>query len=184
MQATTCVHHGVPNPILQEADGVFHNPVAFHPTHGVFNTDADGGNTTIGRFLRGCEFPSTRLFLRLEDHDPLQKESLEALILIQRTASWQGITGHLRHALLRRFAFTCVAQEGNVTALLDHEEIFERVTLLLATVVFFLLLRIFRTRDRPFGPIVHKRGGVDVSSGSCLASITANSSAVRAGRRC
>jgi len=104
MQATTCFHDGIPHPILQEADGVLHNPVAFHPTHGVFNAESDRGNTTIDRFLRGGEFSSARFFLRLEDHDPLQKESLDALLLLQTTASWQGITGQLRHALLRRFA--------------------------------------------------------------------------------
>ena len=91
MQATTCFHDGVPHPVLQEADFVLHDPVAFHPTNGVFNTDSDGGNTTIRRFLRGREFSSRRFFLGLDDRDVLQAESLEALILIQTAARWQGI---------------------------------------------------------------------------------------------
>jgi len=70
-----------------------------------------------------------------------------------------------------------------VTGLLDHEEVFERVTLLLATVIFFLLLRIFRTLDWSFSTILLKRGEVEVASVWCLASSAANSSAVRAGRR-
>jgi len=184
MQATTRFHDGITHPVLQEADCVFHPPVAFHPTHGVFNADADGGNTTIGRFLRGREFPATRCFLGLDDRDPRQKDSLETLILIQATAGWQGIPGELRHAFIRRVAFIRVAQEGNVTGLLDHEEVFERVTLLLATVLFFLLLRIFRTLDRSFGPVLHKRGEATAASVSCRVNIAANSSAVRAGRRC
>src|SRR5207247_3379632 len=118
------------------------------------------------------------------DRDPRQEESLEALILIQTAARWQGIARQLRQALIRRFAFIRVAQEGNVTGLIDHEEVFERVTLLLAAVIFFLLLGILRTLDGSCGPIVHKRGHVDVSSVSFLASIAANSSAVRAGRSC
>jgi hypothetical protein len=164
MQATTRFHDGVPNPILPEADGVFHDPVAFDPTNGMFDPHADGRDPTICLFLRGREFPTTRFFLGLEDRDPRQEESLEALILIQTTADWQGITRELRHALIRRLAFTCVTQEGNVTGFIDQQEVFERVALLLATVIFFLLLRIFRTLDRSFRPILPKRGGVETPS--------------------
>jgi hypothetical protein len=66
MQATTCFHDGVPYPVLQKADLVLHEPVAFHPTNGVFNTDSDGGNTAIRRLLRGCEFPVVSLNCRDE----------------------------------------------------------------------------------------------------------------------
>jgi hypothetical protein len=69
MQATTCFHDSVPHPVLQEADVVLHDPVAFHPTNGVFNTDADGGKTTIRRLLRGREVSSRRFFLGLDDRD-------------------------------------------------------------------------------------------------------------------
>ena len=95
MQATTCVHDGVPHPILQEADGVLHDPVAFHPTNGVFNANSHGGNTTIGRFLKGRECPSTRFFRGLADRDPILEESLEALLLIQTAARWQGLPSQL-----------------------------------------------------------------------------------------
>ena len=51
MQATACFHDGVTYPILQKTDFVLHDPVAFHPTDRVFNSDADGGKTTIRRLL-------------------------------------------------------------------------------------------------------------------------------------
>lgn len=95
MQATTCFHDGVPHPILQEADFVLHDPIAFYATNGVFNTDSDRGNTTIRRFLRGCEFSARRFFLGLDDRDVMQVESLEAFILIQTAARWQGIPSQL-----------------------------------------------------------------------------------------
>jgi hypothetical protein len=79
MQPTTRFHHGITNAILQEADFIFHYPVAFHPTNGVFNTNYAGGNTTIGHLLRRGEFPTTRCFLGLEDRDARQEKSLEAL---------------------------------------------------------------------------------------------------------
>jgi GNAT superfamily N-acetyltransferase len=181
MQATTCFHNGVPNPVLQEADFVFHDSIAFHPANGMFDADADGRDPTIGRFFRGREVPSTRCFLGLEDRDPILEESLEALLLIQTAARWQGIARQLRQALIRRFAFTSVAQEANVTRLSDHEEVFERVALLLATVILLLLFGICRAVDRTFGAIMPKRGVVDLPSVACVSNIAANSAAVRAG---
>ena len=181
MQATTCFHDGIPHPVLQKADFVLHDPVAFHPTNGVFNADSDGGNTPIRRFLRGREFSSTRCFLGLDDRDVLQAESLEAFILIQTAARWQGIPSQLCHTLIRGFAFISVAQEAHMTRLRDHEEVFERVALLLATVIFLLLFGICRAVDRTFGTIMPKRGVVDLPSVACVLNIAANSAAVRAG---
>src|SRR5919198_193661 len=181
MQPTTRFHHGIPNAILQETDFVFHNPIAFHSTNGVFNADSDGGNTTIGRFFRRSEFTTTRCFLQLEDRDARQEKSLEALILIEATAGWKGIACQLGHALIRGFSFTGVAQEAHVTGLIDHEEVFERVTLLLATVIFVLLFGICRAVDRTFGTIMPKRGVVELPSVACVSNIAANSAAVRAG---
>jgi hypothetical protein len=181
MQPTTRFHDGITNAILQEADGVFHNPIAFHPTNSVFNADADGGNTTIGRLLKRSEFPTTRCFLRLQDRDPRQEESLEALILIQATAGGQGIACQLCNALIGGLAFTGVAQEAHVTGLVDHEDIFERVTLFLATVIFLLVLGIFRAVDGSFGTIMKKKAVWGPASVRFAASSVAKSSAVRAG---
>jgi hypothetical protein len=181
MQATTCFHDGVPHPVLQTTDFVLHDPVAFHPTNGVFKADSAGGNTTIRCFLRGCEFSSRRCFLGLDDRHGLQAESLEALILIQTAARWQAIPSQLGQALIRGFAFIGVAQEAHVTGLVDHQEVFARVTLLLATVIFLLLCGIGRAVDRPFGTIMPQRGGVAPPSIECVSNIAANAAAVRAG---
>jgi hypothetical protein len=181
MQATTCFHDGVTYPVLQKTDFVLDDPVAFHPTNGMFNTDSDGGNTTIRRLLRGREFSSRRVFLGLDDRDILQAESLEALILIQTAARWQGVPRQFCQVLIRGFAFIGGTQEAHVTRLSDHEEVFERVTLLLATVIFLLLFGIGRAVDWTFGAIMPKRGVVDPPSVGCVANIAANSAAVRAG---
>ncbi len=183
MQATTCFHDDVPHPVLQEVDVVLHDSVAFHPTDGVFDPDADGRDPTIRRLLRGREFPSTRCFLRLDDRDVMQAESLEALILIQTAARWQGIPSQLYQALIRGFAFIGVAQKAHVTRLSDHEEVFERGALLLATIVFLWLFGICRAVDRTLGTIMPKRGMVDLPSVACGLNIAANAAAVRAGSR-
>jgi hypothetical protein len=159
MQPTTRFHHGIPHAIRQETDGIVHHPIAFHPTNGMFNADADRGKTTIGRLLRRREFPATRCFLRLDERDARQKKSLEALLLSQAPAGWQGRACQLCHALIRGFAFTGVAQEADVTGLVDHEEVFDRVALFLAAVVFLLFLGIGRAMDRSLSAIMPKRGG-------------------------
>ena len=181
MQATACFHDSITYPVLQKTDFVLHDPVTFHPTNGVFHADSDGGNTTIRCLLRGCEFSARRFFLGLDDRDVLQAESLEALILRQTAAGWQGIPSQLCQALIRGFAFTGVTQEAHVTGLVDYEEVFERVAFLLATVILLLLLRIGRAVDRTFGAIMPKRGVVDFPSVKCVLNIAANSAAVRAG---
>ena len=181
MQATTCFHDSVTYPVPQKTDFVLHSPVAFHPTNSVFNTDSDGGNTTIRCFLRGREFSSRRFSLGLDDRDVLQVESLEALILIQTAARWQAISSQLGQALIRGFAFIGVAQEAHMTGLVDHQEVFERVTLHFATVIVLSLFGIGRAMDRPFSAIMPKRGVVEPPSVECVSNIAANSAAVRAG---
>lgn len=42
-KSTTRLNDGVTNAILQEAYPVLPNPIAFHTTNGVFNTDIDEG---------------------------------------------------------------------------------------------------------------------------------------------
>jgi hypothetical protein len=182
MPATTCFHDGVPSPVLQKTDLVRHDPVAFHPTNGVFNPDSDGGNSTRCCFLRGREVSSRRCSLGLDDRDVLQAEALQALLLIQTAARWQALPSQLGQALLRGFAFLGVAPEAHVTGLVAHQEGFERVTLLLAPVIVLLLFGIGRAVDRPFGAIMPNRGVVEPPAVACVSHSAANSAAVRAGR--
>jgi hypothetical protein len=117
----------------------------------------------------------------LEDRNPLLEESLEALILIQAAAGWQSLTRFLCQALIRGFAFTGLAQEAHVTRLVDHEEVFERVTRLLAPVILLWLFEICRAVDRTCGPLMPTRAVVELLSVACVSNIAANSAAVRAG---
>jgi DNA-binding FadR family transcriptional regulator len=41
MQSTPRLHEAVANAVLQEADFIFHNSVAFHSTNHMFDPDAD-----------------------------------------------------------------------------------------------------------------------------------------------
>jgi hypothetical protein len=182
MQSTTRFHDSIANPIFQEAYLIFHHPISFHPTDRVFNTDTHGRDRTIGRFLREGEFPTRGFFLGLDDCHPITRISLEAHILVETTSGWEGVAFQISEALIIRLPFIRGTQEANLTALIDHEEVFDRVALLLATVELLLGLGIGWAVDRALRTIMPKRGGVGTPSLRLSASIPANSSAVRAGR--
>src|SRR6266850_174371 len=181
MQATSCFHNGIPNVVLQEAYLVFHDPIAFHTANRVFDADSDRRDLTIVCFLRWCEFTITGLFLRLDDRDPIECKALEPKILIETTAARESIADQIREAFIMRLTLIGVAQEADVTGLIDHEEVFDRVTLLLAAVVFLLVLCIGRAMDRSLSAIMPKRGGRGTPAVRLAASITDKSSAFRAG---
>jgi hypothetical protein len=73
-----------------------------------------------------------------------------------------------------------MAQEAHVTGRSDHEEVFERVPLLLATVVFLLRFGIARALKRTRGTLMPKRGLVGLLP---VSNLLAHSAAVRAGSR-
>jgi hypothetical protein len=183
MESTTRLHDGIANPIFQEAYLVFDYTVAFHPTNGVFDADADGRDGTIGRFLWWGEFPSTGLFLGLDDGDPLARIALEAHVLIETTAGREGIALQLREDSIMCLPFIGGTQEANLAGLSDHEEVFERVASLLAAVVVLSVLGIGWAVDRSLRTIMPKRGVVDLPPVACGLNIAANSAAVRAGSR-
>jgi hypothetical protein len=159
-----------------------HQPIPLHPTDRVFNTESDGRDGTIACLLRWREFPTRGLFLGLEGRQPLTRIPLGAHLLIETTSGWEGIAFELSEALLIRLPFIGGTQETNVTGLLDHEEVFDRLALLLAAVVFLLLLRILWAVDWSLSTIMPKRGDRGTPAVRLAASIAANSSAVRAGR--
>jgi hypothetical protein len=181
MQPTTCFHDGIANTVSQEAYLVFDHTVTFHPVNRVFDTNADRRDSTIGRFLRWGKFPPTRFLLRLDDGDTVEQKALEAHILVEATAAWQGIALQLSQAFIMRLPFIGRAQEADLTSLIDHEEVFDRVALLLAAVVVLLVLGIGGAMDRSLSTIMPKRGDPGTSSVRLAASITASSSAFRAG---
>ena len=159
MQATTCLHDGVANAVLQETDVVFDNPIAFHPTNRVFNADPDRRDRAIGRFLRRGEFSPRRCFLRLDNGDPVEDKALETHILVEATTLWQGIALQFSQVFIVCLPFIGGTQEADVTALIDHEEVLDRVAFLLAAVVVLLVLGIGGAVDRALSAIMPTRGG-------------------------
>ena len=70
-----------------------------------------------------------------------------------------------------------------MTGLVDHEEVFERVASLLATIILLLLLWVFRTLDGAFRPIMKKREEGGEASLGGVVNMAVKSSAVRDGSK-
>ena len=107
--------------------------------------------------------------------------ALEPHVLIETTALWEGIAFQLSQAFIIRLPFIGGTQETNMTSLLDHEEVFDRMALLLAAVVVLLVLWIGGAVDRSLRTIMPKRGDVGMPFARSVVSKAAKSSAVRAG---
>jgi hypothetical protein len=183
MESTTRLHDGVANAVLQETYLVFDHPIAFHTPNRVFDADSDRRDRTVVCFLRGGEFAPPGFLLRLDDGDPVEDKALEAPILIEATAVWQGIALQFSQGFLMHRPFIRGTQEANGTGLIDHKEVFDRVALLLTAVMILLLFESFRAMDRPLCTIMPKRGGVDSPFAWAVLRKAAKSSAVRAGSR-
>jgi hypothetical protein len=183
MPSTTGLHDGVATTILQKAYLVFHPPIAFHPAHGLFNTDSARRDRTIGHCLRWSEFTPPRFLLRLDAGDPVEDKTLEAQILVAATAVGQGLALELSPAVIMRLPCRRGTHAAAVTGLSDHEEVLERMAFLLAAVGVLLVLGIGGAVDRSRRAIMPNRGVGDFPSVACVANLTAHAAAVRAGSR-
>jgi hypothetical protein len=159
---------------------VFDHPIAFHPANGVFNAHAERRELTIVRLCRWREFSPRGLLLRVDDGAPLERKALEAPILIEITPAPKDRAGQRCEALVRHRALIGVTQAADVTGRIDHQEVFDRVALLLAAVVVLWCLWIGRAVDRALGTIMPTRGG-GPSAVRSVAIMAAHSSALRAG---
>jgi hypothetical protein len=95
----------------------------------------------------------------LDNGDPVEEKALEAPILIEITPVWEGIALELSQAVIIGLAFIRGPQAAEVTAFLDHEEVLDRVALLLAAVVVLLVRGIGGAVYRSLSTIMPNRGG-------------------------
>ena len=175
MQSTTRFHDGIANAVLQEAYLVFDHTVTFHPANGMFDTDANGRDRTIGRLLRWGEFSTRGLFLGLDDRDPIARIALEPHILRETTATWEGITFQLSQAFIMRLPFRGRTQEAHLTGLIDDQEVFDRRAFLFAAGVVLPILGISWAVDRSRCTIMPNRGASGTPGVRLAARITATS---------
>ena len=162
-------------------DHIVNDTIAFHTSDTMLDMHADSRNAFVFRFFFGGQSAFWWFLLWLYDCYSWQGKALECTILCQLAAFRQLILRFVCNPFVMRFPFIGGTQEANMTGLIDHEEVFDRMALLLAAVVVLLVLGIGWAVDRSLRTIMPKRGEKETSSVRLAASITANSSAFRAG---
>ena len=165
-------------------DDVVDDTIDFHTTNTVLDQHSDVRNPLIVGFFLIGQCSVVRFLFWLQDDHAWQCETLKTRILPQHTAFWQVILGFIRNPFIMSFAFICGTQEPDAPVRIHHQHIFDRVVFLLATVVEFLFIRIFRSCYWSFRAILAKKGGASGSLGSIsVFKWAANSAAVRAGSK-
>jgi hypothetical protein len=125
--------------------------------------------------------PHQGVFLGVDDRDPLARIAREPQVLIATTAPWEGIAFQSRQACIVRLPCIGGTQETPRTNRSDPEAVVERMALLLAAVGVLLALGIGGAVARSLRTIMPTRGATGTPSVRLAASITAQSSAFRAG---
>jgi hypothetical protein len=95
----------------------------------------------------------------LDHGDPGEDNALEAHILVEATAVWPGIALQLGQLRIIGLPFVRGTPEAKGTGLLEHDEVLERVALLLAAGVVLLVRGIGGAVERSRSAIRPKRGG-------------------------
>jgi hypothetical protein len=158
VQPTGDVHHHVPDIILPVAELVFHDTTAFDTTDRMLDPHFLARNTPVFFFLCGHEFPAARLFRWLLDRHARNRKPLKPHVLIEHTASGQYIVFVINNRFLMPFPCMCWAQKLNGTPVINEQNVFHRMTALLAAVIFCLFIGIYWSLDGTFGAIMVKRG--------------------------
>jgi hypothetical protein len=135
----------------------------------------------LAAFSAGVSFPPGGFCFGLEDGDLLAEIPLDSHVLLETPAGREGRALNLHAALIGGFPFIGSAQEVNLGGLSHHEEVFDHGALQLAAGIVLLVLRIVGAVDRPLRTIMPTRADTGAPSVRLAASMTAQSSAVRAG---
>jgi hypothetical protein len=160
MQATRDFHHHVPDTVLPVAEFVLHDATALHAAHRMLNPHFFACNTTVLFFLLHGAFPSTWLLRWLSYRHRRDRKPLKPHVLIEDTVGRQFIRFVVNDGFFMPFSCMRGAQVLNSTRFSNQQDIFYGVAFLLATVIFLLFIRVYRSLDRTLGAIMVKKGGL------------------------
>ena len=146
---------------------VLHDPATLDATDRMLDPHSNAIDATIFFLLVSCQLSSTRLFLWLYDHNAINVKALKAPILIQRASWWQLIGFTISCPFIMTRSFPGVAQTPYSTILIDNDDIFDRMTFLLAAIIPFLFFWITWSIYRPLCSVMNKKG-VNCSAASLI----------------
>ncbi len=160
MQPAGNFHHHVTDAVLPVADFVLHDPAALHPTDRMLNPHFLACNAAVLFFLFQREVATTGLLHWLAHRHRRDSKSLKPPVLIERTIRRQTIRCIINNRFLMPFSCIRWAHVLNDTRRSNQQNILYRVTFLLSTVIFLLLIGIYRSLDGTFGAIMVKKGAL------------------------
>ena len=158
MQATGNFHHHVTDLVLPGAEFVFHDPAALHPTERMLNPHFLARNPTVLFFLFQGKLAAAGFLGRLAHRHRCDGKSLKSHVLIENTFRRQSIGFIISNRFLVPFSCMRWAQVLNDACRPNQQNILDRVTFLLVTVLVLLFIGVYRSLDRTFGTIMGKRG--------------------------
>ena len=158
MQSTADVHHHVAHPFFPHPDRLFEHAAAFDTAVDLFDAYPSPRDRSIVLFLLRGQLLPARFLHRLEDVHALQRECLKALVLQEVTPCGQRRRRHVGHALLMDTARMGLTQEQHGQRSVDQQEVFQHMTLVLATRARVLFRRVRGARNGALGAIMTKRG--------------------------
>lgn len=165
-------------------DDIVDDTINFHTANTMLNQHPDVRYPLVVGFFVIGQCAVAWLLLGLEDDHAWQRETLKPTILSKHTPFWQAILGFIRNPFIMRFPLISRAQEPYAPSRIYNDHIFDGMLFLLATVVDFLFIAVFRSCYRSFGSIMAKKGGASGSRSAVSAcNWAANSAAVRAGSK-
>src|SRR4051812_21930946 len=170
MQPTGDFHHDVAHAISPVAQFLLDDATALHAAHRVLDPHLFACNAVILCFLLRCQLTTTRFLGWLLDRHMLNREPLKPHVLIQHTSGRQSIRFVIHNRFLVPLSGIRSTQKANMAITIDQQNVFNRVTFLLSTIVLILLVSIYRALDGTFRAIMIKKGVV--SSGELSFSAT------------
>src|SRR3990172_5345585 len=105
VQAAASFHDLIWKVIFAGSHLIFDNPIAFHPSDGMFSADAQTGNLAIALFLFSSEFFAARFLHGLDHGHTWHSKALKASILAQAAALRQGQVGLICDFLIVLLSF-------------------------------------------------------------------------------
>ena len=158
MQSTGDLHHHVPDRVSPVAQFLLDDTTALHAAHRMLNSHLFACDAAILHLLLRCQFTTTWFLGRLLDRHVLDGKSLKSHVLIQDTSSRQDIRFIVNNRFVMPLPSIGSTQKANVAVFINQEDILDRVTLLLSTIILILLISIYGPLNGAFRTIMIKKG--------------------------
>src|SRR3989304_2496180 len=134
VQAATGFHGPISEVIFPGSHLIFDYPIAFNPSDGMFDADAQAGDLAIALFLLRSEFFAARFLHGLDDGHAWQSKTLKAGVLTQAAPLRQNQAGFICYFLVVLLAFAGRGQQEDLGLLIDQHIVLDAMPFFLAAI--------------------------------------------------